>query len=146
LEHNNCPHCNESLCIIKTTPLSYWGGEFIEVCLNDQCEYFLDSWRTLARQVGGSFGYRYFQAYQGNGNGGPLLVGSKEVLKDCVISEEDLLEEERLGCLKDEEIKNLLERIQRSKDSGDSQLTEWLEQLLVSKFPCCSCSAENPIE
>lgn len=128
-----CPHCGLELKLVDTPPLSSWGGERIYVCLNDQCEYFLESWKVLFKQTGVSMGYRYF--HDCDKQSGPVMVGSVEAFKDCVITDEDLERESLIEEQKAAERRELLNNINRCKKMGEIQIVEWLEQLYHRKYP-----------
>jgi hypothetical protein len=70
-----CPHCQTELSVIETSPLSRWQGEFIGVCMNNSCPYFVKSWEAMKKQ-GHHAGYRYYR--DARGSDGPLAVGPIE--------------------------------------------------------------------
>jgi SAM-dependent methyltransferase len=55
-----CPHCDARLnqLPVPITPFTEWPSEFVYVCMNDQCSYFLMGWSTMIAQ-GGSGSYRF---------------------------------------------------------------------------------------
>jgi hypothetical protein len=75
LSKTMCPHCQKELSIIETSPHSRWGGEYLGVCLNNECSYFVHSWEVMAKQ-GHYTGYRYYM--DTHGGTGPLAVGPIE--------------------------------------------------------------------
>ena len=103
MEELNCPHCGVHLTTIETPPLSKWAGVELELCLNDMCPYFLQSWKVLKKQAGMLIGYRFY--HDANGGEGPMAVGSIEAFKDCILTEEEK------ECRREREYKR--ERVQR---------------------------------
>lgn len=132
MDNYRCPHCAEELKYISTPPLSSWGGERIYVCLNDQCPYFLESWKVLFKQTGLSMGYRYF--HDCDKQSGPVMVGSPDALKDCIITDADLERESSIEEHRRLEKKELLINIDRCKNRGETQIVKWLEQFYAEKY------------
>ncbi|MFH0825357.1 MAG: methyltransferase domain-containing protein [Pseudomonadota bacterium] len=81
-----CPHCGAHMSPIRTPDESSWGGEIHEVCFNDDCCYFVESWNSLGSQGICSTGYRC--RVDPRGCFGPAPVWSESALKDMVLSEE----------------------------------------------------------
>jgi hypothetical protein len=80
-----CPHCDAKLSRlpVPVTPFTEWPSEFVYVCMNDECSYFLMGWSTMTDQ-GGSGSYRFM--YEPTiGNCYSVPVYSREDLKQDVI-------------------------------------------------------------
>jgi hypothetical protein len=133
MEDLNCPHCGTHLTTIETPVYSKWGGIELELCLNDQCVYFLRSWKVLAHQAGALIGYRYY--HDSNGGEGPMAVGSIEAYKDCVITEEEKKSRLERAYREEKEFRDLLDAIEQAKEKDDQQLVVWLRQLRKLKYP-----------
>ena len=73
----SCLHCGSSLVSLKTSPLSNYGGEIHEVCLNDNCPYYLQSWLVM-RKLGQRLCYRW--RVDERGSGGAALFPDSETL------------------------------------------------------------------
>jgi hypothetical protein len=62
-EHLRCPYCEKDLekWDVPDTPFSNWATEYIYVCVNAQCPYFLESWERVAKQgaAGGAYCFVY---------------------------------------------------------------------------------------
>ncbi|UCD23208.1 MAG: hypothetical protein JSW51_09105 [Gemmatimonadota bacterium] len=57
-----CPYCDDRLrkWLVIQTPFTEWPSEFLYVCLNDECGYFVGGWETLAEQdVPGSYRFMF---------------------------------------------------------------------------------------
>jgi len=83
-----CPYCSHKLSRIEvpTTPFTEWPSEFIYVCMNDDCAYFLLGWAKMTEQ-GGSGSYRFM--YEPTiGNCYSVPVYSRADLKADVIEED----------------------------------------------------------
>ena len=54
-----CPHCEQELdrWDVPLNPMSTWSADFIYVCENRECPYYLESYRALAEQgvAGGAY-------------------------------------------------------------------------------------------
>ncbi len=80
-----CPYCADRLkrLEVPVTPFTEWPSEFVYVCMNDECAYFLLGWAKMTEQ-GGSGSYRFM--YEPTiGNCYAVPVFSKEDLKADVI-------------------------------------------------------------
>jgi hypothetical protein len=133
VEDLRCPHCGTHLTTIETPVYSKWGGIELELCLNDQCVYFMRSWKILSHQAGTLVGYRYF--HDENGQEGPMAVGSIDAYKDCILTEEEKCFRKEREYREEKEFRELLEAIEQAKESKDGQLSTWLRQLKKLKYP-----------
>jgi hypothetical protein len=118
---------------VETPPFSKWGGVELDICLNDQCPYFLQSWQHLSKQAGTWIGYRYFHG--DNGQEGPLAVGSIDAYKEGIISEEMKKARLEREYKIEQEFRELLEAIESAEESGDTKTANWLRQLKKLKYP-----------
>lgn len=71
-----CPHCQKEISVVETSSYSRWRGEYLGVCLNNECPYFIKSWEVMKEQ-GNHAGYRYYKDL--HGSSGPLAVGPVEM-------------------------------------------------------------------
>jgi hypothetical protein len=133
MEDINCPHCGTQLTTIETPVYSKWGGIELELCLNDQCVYFLRSWKILSHQAGTLVGYRYY--HDSNGQEGPFVVGSIDAFKECVITEAEKKSRLEREYREEKEFRDLLDAIEQAKEKNDQQLVVWLRQLKKLKYP-----------
>jgi hypothetical protein len=80
-----CPYCDDRLkkWLVIQTPFTEWPSEFLYVCLNDACGYFVGGWETLAEQeVPGSYRFM-FEPTIGGCYSIPVL--SKDDLRDRIV-------------------------------------------------------------
>ena len=80
-----CPYCDARLrkWLVTQTPFTEWPSEFIYVCMNDECAYFLLGWAKMTEQ-GGSGSYRFM--YEPTiGNCYAIPVFSRQDLKADVM-------------------------------------------------------------
>jgi SAM-dependent methyltransferase len=58
-----CPHCGQRLkkWAVPCNPLADcgWDNEFMFICFNDWCPYFMNGWKTMAKQGRPGMSYRY---------------------------------------------------------------------------------------
>ena len=79
-----CPHCKQELIKWQCPPESSWGVEYMYVCFNDECSYFVNGWEWMKDKFNQKVSYRYrYNSF--TGQSGPLPVWSKEALRDYII-------------------------------------------------------------
>lgn len=64
-----CPHCGEKLKLwaVPNTPFTMWDAEYLYVCFNDSCPYFVRGWDTMNGQGNRGFSYRLmYDPYRDN--------------------------------------------------------------------------------
>ncbi|MDQ7784389.1 MAG: methyltransferase domain-containing protein [Desulfomonilaceae bacterium] len=83
---HSCPHCGSDMDPIRTPLDSSWGGEIHHICFNDDCCYFLESWKALENQRIEKTGYRC--RMDPRGGCGPAPVWSESALRDMVLKED----------------------------------------------------------
>ena len=99
-ETHYCPHCKEKLDCCSVPPVHVgdglgWGTEAYFICLNDECPLFINGWEHIELQFGHHASYRYM-LLPGNTEGTPMMVGSKDAMKGCIIDPESIkLQDER---------------------------------------------------
>ncbi len=100
-EIHYCPHCKEQLSCCSTPPIHVgdglgWGTEAYFICLNDECSLFKNGWEHIETQYGHRGSYRYM-LLPGNTEGTPMMVGSRDAFKGCIIDPESIkMQDERL--------------------------------------------------
>ncbi|MGD8727356.1 MAG: hypothetical protein PVH40_06905, partial [Gemmatimonadales bacterium] len=85
---HRCPYCDATLSRlpVPATPFTEWPSEYVYVCMNDRCSYFLLGWSTMTDQ-GGSGSYRFM--YEPTiGNCYSVPVYSRADLKQDVLAPE----------------------------------------------------------
>jgi hypothetical protein len=55
-----CPYCEQPLTRweVPEDPFCEWPNEFVYVCFNDECSYFVDGFEAMGRQGNVGFSYR----------------------------------------------------------------------------------------
>ncbi len=82
-----CPHCGQKMKKWATPddPFSQWDAEFLYICFNDACPYFVNGWKTMGRQ--GHAGISYRLAFDPQRNSCmPIPVASSEALRGWIVS------------------------------------------------------------
>ena len=83
-----CPYCDEKLkkWEVPQTPFTQWPNEFLYVCFNDDCRYFIKGWEVLEAQ-GMPGSYRFmFNPETGGCHSAPVL--NKNAMTDGIMEEE----------------------------------------------------------
>ena len=93
-EEHFCPHCNEKLTCVNTPPFHVgdglgWGTDVFFVCLNDDCELFVNCWEKFEEQYGHSASCRYM-LLPGESTGEAMMVGSKDAFKGLEVDVESI--------------------------------------------------------
>lgn len=82
-EVENCPHCNHPLKKWLCPPESSWGVEYMYVCFNDECPYYVRGWDWMRTKFNQNVSYRYrFNHF--TKKPGLLPVWSKDALKNFI--------------------------------------------------------------
>ena len=146
-EEHFCPHCKEKLSCCSTPPIHVgdglgWGTEAYFICLNDECSLFKNGWEHIEAQFGHRASYRYM-LLPGNTEGTPMMVGSKDAFKGCIIDPESIkLQNERYAnekeaaakldtCVADKNLKPVLHLIldEAADRINREKATDLLEEL-----------------
>lgn len=86
-----CPHCGMPMkkCRTPQSPFASgitWTSEFLYVCLNDECPYFVDGWNWMWNNYHQNVSYRHMLDPD-SGIRSPIAVSSYASLKDMIIEE-----------------------------------------------------------
>ena len=146
-EEHFCPHCKEKLSCCSTPPIHVgdglgWGTEAYFICLNDECSLFKNGWEHIEAQFGHRASYRYM-LLPGNTEGTPMMVGSRDAFKGCIIDPESIkLQNERYAnekeaaakldtCVADKNLKPVLHLIldEAADRINREKATDLLEEL-----------------
>lgn len=82
----SCPHCGERMkkWAVPNSPFSNWDTEFMYICFNDRCPYFVRGWEIMRRQGNPGTSYRYMCDETGR-RGMPFPVGNANALKGGIV-------------------------------------------------------------
>jgi hypothetical protein len=72
-----CKHCQAELTKVLMPPDTDWGVEYLMVCMNDDCGYFIRGWKHMKEKYNKKASYRH-QLNTFTGYEGPLPCTSKE--------------------------------------------------------------------
>ena len=81
-----CPYCQKKMDKWKAPPWTDWNTDFLFVCFNDDCPYFVKGWDWLREHQNVHASYRHSQ-HPKTGKTYPLVVNTKEARKDGIIEE-----------------------------------------------------------
>lgn len=79
-----CEHCNAKMKKMSVPPESGYDTNFMWVCFNDECEYFVRGWDWMQSQYKVKASYRH-RVDPISGQGSPLPVWSWDAMKDRII-------------------------------------------------------------
>lgn len=90
-EKPECPHCGKLMKKWNTpqTPFggsTTWTTNFLYVCFNDECPYFVKGWDWMWNNYHHSVSYRYMLD-PSNGETSPIPVSSYDSLKEGIVQE-----------------------------------------------------------
>lgn len=82
-----CPHCGERMnkWLVPQTMFTTWPNEFMYICFNDQCAYFIRSQESMA-QLGNAGSYRLMYDPLTD-SCQPVPVLNRQALKDGIVEE-----------------------------------------------------------
>lgn len=83
-----CPHCDEKLSKweVPQHPFTEWDNEYMYICFNDRCSYYMDGWNTMAGQGTHGISYRFMYNPK-NGSTMPIPVTSPRALKSGIMKD-----------------------------------------------------------
>lgn len=90
-EAPECQHCGKKMSKWTTPQMPFggsttWTSEFLYVCFNDECPYFVKGWDWMWNNYHHKASYRH-TLDPATGLTCPVPVKSKIALKDCIIEE-----------------------------------------------------------
>jgi len=80
----HCPHCFKRLAKMSVPPDGGYDSEFLYVCFNDDCPYYIQGWDWMFRQYYVRASYRY-RLNPLTGGEGPIAVWSPAAMKDRIL-------------------------------------------------------------
>ena len=83
-ENPCCPHCDQQMKKWKVPESSTWVEEYMYVCFNDDCKYYVRGWDHIMSQHQVHASYRC-RVNPSTGKAAPLPVWSRDALKDGII-------------------------------------------------------------
>jgi len=83
-----CPYCGETLgrWNIPQTVFTEWPNEYLYVCFNDECPYYVNGWKTMSEQ-GMPCSYRLMYDDMTN-SCGPIPVFNNTMIKEDIVRDE----------------------------------------------------------
>ena len=86
-----CPHCGQRMNKWSTPTFNFadglgWCTPFLYVCFNDECKFYMNSWKHMYESYGQEMGYR-FMLHPDSGESSSLPVGSRHAMKGDIIDE-----------------------------------------------------------
>ncbi|MBN1832218.1 MAG: methyltransferase domain-containing protein [Deltaproteobacteria bacterium] len=84
-----CPYCGEKMkkWAVPNNPFSYtWDNDFMYICFNDGCQYYVRGWDHMYREGNRGISYRLMYNPE-NDCCSPIPVRSSESLRDGIIQE-----------------------------------------------------------
>lgn len=83
-----CPHCGVPMKKWKVPPDSTWNEEFLWVCFNDECSYYVRGWQWMAEKYAQKASYRH-QMNPTTGKCGPLPCWAPSAHFDYIIDDDE---------------------------------------------------------
>jgi hypothetical protein len=90
-EAPNCPHCGQKMSKWAAPQMPFggpttWTSEFMYICFNDECSYFVQGWDWMWNNYHRSVSYRHMLD-PATGKTCPIPVSSKTALRECIVEE-----------------------------------------------------------
>ena len=84
-----CPHCNEPLqkWLVPQTIFTQWPNEFMYICFNDECSYYVRNQEAMARM--GNSGSQRLMYDPEQDCCQPIPVMSANSLRDGIVEEDE---------------------------------------------------------
>ena len=83
-----CPHCGSGLKKWLVPEKASWDEEYVLVCVNNDCAYYVKGWNWMKEQFNQHGSYRY--AFNpGNNSQFPLPVWSDTATLEMIVDEPD---------------------------------------------------------
>ena len=91
IQSPRCPHCGTPMRKWHTPQMPFggsttWTSEFLYVCFNDECTYFVNGWDWMWNNYHRSASYRH-TLDPATGKANPIPVKSNASLKDGIVEE-----------------------------------------------------------
>lgn len=80
-----CKHCGKKLSKIAIPENSDWNTEFLFVCMNDDCQYYIRGWEWMKTNFNSISSYRYMINPLTNIDG-PIPVFTNTQYKNLIIN------------------------------------------------------------
>lgn len=86
-----CPHCGQKLNKWSTPSFNFsdglgWCSSFLYVCFNDECPFFVNSWKRMSEIYGQEMGYRYM-LHPDSGESSSIPVGNRQAMKGDIVDD-----------------------------------------------------------
>jgi hypothetical protein len=89
----DCPHCHQTLSKWATPSFNFsdglgWGTDYLFVCFNDECNFYVRGWDRMMEKYGQRLSYRYME-YPDSKDSGAIPVASGMSAKGNIMDEEE---------------------------------------------------------
>ncbi len=85
-EKQKCKHCESEMKKWRPPADSTWSNDFLWVCFNDECPYFVRGWDHMMKTQEVKASYRY-SVNPETGTSSPLPTWSNEAHRDRIIED-----------------------------------------------------------
>jgi hypothetical protein len=75
MEKFKCKYCGATLDKVILPPENEWGVEYLMVCMNNECSYYVKGWEWMLEKYNVKASYRY-KVNTFHGDDGPLSIRS----------------------------------------------------------------------
>jgi len=82
-----CPHCDEKMkkwAVPENPFVATWANEFLYICFNDDCPYYVRGWEHIYKSTAHTASYRFMYNPE-NGSCSPIPVSSPAALREGII-------------------------------------------------------------
>ncbi len=79
-----CKYCGKKMAKVLLPPDNDWGVEFLMICMNDECSYYVRGWNWMMEKYNVKASYRY-KLDTATGIDGPIPVVTPDDFKNQMV-------------------------------------------------------------
>lgn len=93
-EEHHCPYCSTKLTLCHAPPIHVgdglgWGSEYLFICLNNECQLFVNGWKNIENNYGHVGSYRHMKLPDSN-ESYSMMVGGEDAFTGSIVDPEQI--------------------------------------------------------
>ena len=98
-EKHHCPYCSAQLTLCHAPPIHVgdglgWGSEYLFICLNNECQLFVNGWKNIENNYGHVGSYRHMKLPDSN-ESYSMMVGGEDAFTGSIVDPEQIKQSNR---------------------------------------------------